>query len=359
MDSRGKPKAGSKRLGLAAAAILGLVALGAAGWYGLTLLGQADSGQTPRNAQSFQTIGGAVQVRAAPASDARVVATLREGTRLAGWPAATVEGVAWLEVTAIDGTRGFVPASDVQAATGTAQASEVVPGNRRIITSTYVNLRATPSLAGSIVATAEGGTRLMSDGSIESEGEVWLRVPLTADVTGWLLRRFTTADEEGAGGSDEGFDQTGGLVGVAGEATSPVNVQATPSGDARVVRALQPGESVRILGQTMAEGWWYVLRLADGSQGFAPKESIKITGQLGRWEYPDGTPAPGPGIAQGSQPATGGTSAGNGARDSGGFQVQVNPEAAAQADAAEPAPSADPAPPAAEQAPAGPAPPGQ
>lgn len=349
--ARGSGHGGGRRLLVGLAALVGIIAIAAVGWFGATMLGRVETGQTPRDAQTYQTAS-SVQLRSAPGTAGRVIGTLREGTRVAGWPAGTIEGVDWIEVTAIDGARGFLPAGDLAAVAPAAAPGDVVPGTRRIITSAYVNLRATPSLSGQVVATAEGGTRLVADGSIQSEGETWLRVPLTADVTGWVAQRFTTADEESASGSDEGFDPAGGLVGVAGEARNPVNVQATPSQDARVVRALQAGEPVRILGQTMAAGWWYVLRLPDGSQGFAPKDSIAVTGQLGRWLYPDGTEAPGPGIPQGSQAASQGSgsradaSDGSGARD--GFTVQVNPEAAAQAGAAEA--SGDPA------TPAGPAP---
>lgn len=340
---RGKRRKARVPWGLIAA-VGGILVLGAGGYAAVQFIGQMDQTQGQRSAAvSYLTVG-AVQVRATPSSEARVVATLREGTRVAGIPAETVEGVAWVEVTAIDGTRGFVPASELAVSAPPAAASEVVEGTRRIVTSTLVNLRANPSLASAVVATAEGGTRLVSDGSIESEGETWLRVPLTDDVTGWVLQRFTTADEETASGSDEGFAQNGGVIGVGGKARVPVNVTAMPGADARVIRSLVQDEGVRILGQTFSEGWYYIVRVADGSQGFVDKEAIALTEQLGRWEYPDGTPAPGPGIPQGSQ--AGARQSGDGAAGNGGsgITVTIAPEAEAQAQAAEAAAQAAPEP---------------
>lgn len=349
---KGQRRRGGLPWGLLAA-VGGILVLGAGGYAAVQFIGRMDSGSARASAATSYVTVGAVQVRGNPSSEARVVATLREGTRVAGIPAGTVEGVSWIEVTAIDGTRGFVPASDLAVSAPPAAASAVVEGTRRIVTSTLVNLRASPTLASTVVATAEGGTRLVSDGSIESEGETWLRVPLTDDVTGWVLQRFTTADEESASGSDEGFSQMGAAIGVGGKARVPVNVTAMPGADARVVRSLLQDEGVRILGQTFAEGWYYIVRVADGSQGFVDREAIALTEQPGRWQYPDGTPAPGPGIPQGSQPGGAGGGAQSGS-DGGGITVRVAPEAAAQAAAAEAAaaPEPDPAAPA-------PPPPGQ
>lgn len=335
------------------AAVGGILVLGAGGYAAVQFIGQMDTSRPQQSAAVSYLTNGAVQVRATPSSEARVVATLREGTRVAGVPAGTVEGVAWIEVTAIDGTRGFVPASDLTVSAPPAAASEVVEGTRRIVTSTLVNLRASPSLASAVVATAEGGTRLVSDGSIASEGETWLRVPLTDDVTGWVLQRFTTADEESASGSDEGFSQTGVAIGVGGKARVPVNVTAMPGSDARVVRSLMQDEGVRILGQTFSEGWYYIVRVSDGSQGFVDKEAIALTEQPGRWEYPDGTPAPGPGIPQGSQPSGDGTGQGGNGAGGDGITIRVAPEAEAQAAAAEAAPAPDTAPPTPAPAPPG------
>jgi hypothetical protein len=116
------------------------------------------------------------------------------------------------------------------------------------------------------------------------------------------MSRFTTADDDG--GSGDGFEGSAqAAIGVRGFATQIANVQATPMNEARIVRALQMDEEVRIIGQTNSGRAWYVLRLTDGSQGFAPREAIRLDPNASRWVYPDGTQAPGPNIPKGTTTA--------------------------------------------------------
>jgi hypothetical protein len=138
----------------------------------------------------------------------------------------------------------------------------------------------------------------VSDGSIQSEGEDWLRVPLDGQTTVYIMQRFTTADDD-SGGGDGVEGEANSAIGVRGFATAIANVQATPLDNARIVRALQIQEEVRVIGQTNSGRAWYVLRLSDGSQGFAPREAIRIDPTASRWVYPDGTLAPGPNIPKG------------------------------------------------------------
>lgn len=132
---------------------------------------------------------------------------------------------------------------------------------------------------------------------MSSEGEEWLRVRLDADTTAFLLARFTTPDEDGSGGGLAEGDDAPGLKAIA---TRVATVLATPLDDGRVIRALSPGESARALGLTQSAGrTWYLLRLSDGAQGFAPRDAFRVDPGPRRWIYPDGTEAPGPNIPQG------------------------------------------------------------
>jgi hypothetical protein len=132
-------------------------------------------------------------------------------------------------------------------------------------------------------------------------------VPLDGQTTVFIMQRYTTSDDDG--GSGDGIEgEATAAIGVRGFATQIANVQATPLPDARIVRALQLQEEVRIIGQTNAGRAWYVLRLADGSQGFAPREAIRLDPNANRWVYPDGTVAPGPNIPKGyTTPVVAGT----------------------------------------------------
>lgn len=283
------------------AAIIFVIAIGGGALY-LMSQGFGSAGSNKNNSQnsarSYRTIA-KTELRAEANQTARLVVSLREGTTVSGIPAGNQDGVDWLQITAVDGTKGFVPKSLLKELGPSTASTEIKGGTRRLVTSATVNLRETPSMSGKILGVAEGGTRLVSDGSIQSEGEDWLRVPIDGQTTVFVMQRFTTSDDDGGSGDGiEGNDQAN--IGVRGFATQIANVQATPMSEARIVRALQLNEEVRVIGQTNAGRSWYVLRLTDGSQGFAPRESIRIDPNANRWMYPDGTVAPGPNIPKGS-----------------------------------------------------------
>jgi hypothetical protein len=291
---------GSSRTLLIVLAILAVFLLGGGALYWLSSnFGKtgSDAAQNANNARSYRTTA-KVELRAEANQSAKLVVSLREGTTVSGVPAGNQDGVDWLEVTAVDGTKGFVPKLLLRELGPATATTEIKGGTRRLVTSATVNLRETPSLSGRILGIAEGGTRLVSDGSIQSEGEDWLRVPLDGQTTVFVMQRFTTSDDD-AGGSEGGVGDANAAIGVRGFATQIANVQATPLPDSRIVRALQLDEEVRIIGQTNAGRAWYVLRLSDGSQGFAPREAIRLDPNANRWVYPDGTVAPGPNIPKG------------------------------------------------------------
>jgi uncharacterized protein YgiM (DUF1202 family) len=260
--------------------------------------GAKAGGKNANLARSYRTIA-KTELRAEANQAAKLVVSLREGTTVSGIPAGNQDGVDWLEITAVDGTKGFVPKTLLKELGPSTASTEIRGGTRRVVTSATVNLRETPSMSGKILGVADGGTRLVSDGTIQSEGEDWMRVPLDGQTTVFIMSRYTTADDDGGSGDGiEGNAQT--AIGVRGFATQIANVQATPMSEARVVRALQLQEEVRIIGQTNSGRAWYVLRLADGSQGFAPREAIRLDPNASRWVYPDGTVAPGPNIPKGA-----------------------------------------------------------
>lgn len=281
-------------------AVIVVLGMAGAGLYFLADRFGVQNAQSDNKAQtvrSYRTLG-RTELRVEASAAARVLVTLREGTTVSGIPAGNKDGTEWLEITAVDGTRGFAPKTFLRELGPAAATTQIAPGTRRLVTSTTVNLRETPSLSGKILGVAEGGTRLVSDGSIQSEGEDWLRIPLDGQTTVFVMQRFTTSDDDA--GSAEGVEgEANAALGVRAFATAIVNVQATPLDTGRVIRALQLQEEVRVIGQTNSGRSWYVLRLSDGSQGFAPREAIRIDPGASRWVYPDGTPAPGPNIPKG------------------------------------------------------------
>ena len=257
----------------------------------------SSSTKNANSARSYRTLA-KTELRAEANQAAKLIVSLREGTTVSGISAGNQDGVDWLAVTAVDGTKGFAPKTLFKELSSLTSSTEIRSGMRRIVISTTVNLREGPSLSSKVLGVADGGTRMVSDGSVQSEGEDWLRVPIDGQTTVFIMQRFTTSDDDSGGDGFEGGAQS--ALGVKGFATQITNVQATPLANARIVRALQLNEEVRVIGQTNAGRAWYVLRLADGSQGFAPREAIRLDPTASRWVYPDGTEALGPNIPKGS-----------------------------------------------------------
>ncbi|KAF0186430.1 MAG: hypothetical protein FD163_1098 [Hyphomonadaceae bacterium] len=274
-----------------------VIAIGLA-FFGLKLFGDFD--QSRRNAnnlyKSYLTVG-AIELRSAAETTASVKSVLKDGSLLSGRVFVGANNVNWAEVKTIDGETGYVEAADLVQANTVVNLNGVASINQKTVTTTNIHLRAYPSLSGQIIGVADGGTRLIADGQINSEGEEWLRIPLGRDVTAFILARFTSPDDDRQGNAEGFADQE---VGVLANARTIVNVQATPFENARIIRSINQGEALRVLGQTNAGIWWYIVSLNDGAQGFAPKDSIAISQTSNHWVYADGTEAPGPNIPKGS-----------------------------------------------------------
>lgn len=322
--------------------LLVVFAAGAALW-SLSHFG-AGSGAMPAVASTSFKTKQDYGLRDDPGAGSGVVVNLKAGSSVSGKPSQVIEGEQWFEVTTVDGTVGYMPASLLERFAGGRADAVVTGGLRSVEVNALVNLRQAPSLSAAIVGTADSGTRLTADGVVEAEGERWLRVPLTPDVTAFVLERYTQQGNDRV--SEREFDQTGGNVGAPGTVRELTNLLSTPLPDARVLKALQAGVQVRVIGQTRSDRWWYVVLLDDGSQGFIAREAVAVSAAANRYVYADGTVAPGPTVRRADAEAmlkTGAmpgnqTGQADGRRNSAGtsasgdgFSVQVSPEAERQA----------------------------
>jgi hypothetical protein len=223
-----------------------------------------------------------------------VVVNLKAGSTVSASPSQMVGNEQWYQVTTIDGTIGYMPSSVLERFDGAGGEAKVTGGLRSVEVTALVHLRQSPSLSAGIVGTADSGTRLTADGVVESEGERWLRVPLTPDLTAYVVERYTQVGNDRV--SEREFDQDAGSVGAGGTVRELTNLFSSPLPDARVLKALRAGESVRVIGQTRSDRWWYVVLLDDGSQGFVMREAVAVSASANRYVYSDGTVAPGPDV---------------------------------------------------------------
>lgn len=241
---------------------------------GLKLIGHLDNGSKLSLAKqiSYRTVS-RIELHEANTNNSPVTAVLKQGSIVSGKPVGQVDGIDWAEVTSVDGAHGFIPLSSLEKIGDGADLSQVKEQQRRVITSTAINLRSVPSLSGAIIGTIDGGTRLMTDGYVSSQGEDWLRLRVGSDTTGFIMARFTTPDDDRSG-SNEGFINSD--IGVPGSAKIVTNVQATPFPDGRIIKSLLAGDKLGVIGETKTDDYWYIVRLADGTQGFVPKSMVSV-----------------------------------------------------------------------------------
>ena len=274
-------------------ALAGIVAVGVGGYFALDYMSKYNGGSQLKEPtlNSYKTLD-KVELRAQPSMGAKIIATLKEETILSGKPAGKVDGVEWLEVTAADGSHGFLPANSVAQIDTNVDLSQVKNETVGILTTTAVNIRAIPSLTGQVIGTIDGGTRITATGTIISQGEQWYRLDFGKDGKGFIMGRFTAPDED----KEALKNATGAGVGVVGIVNSITNLQATPFSESRIMQPLLMNDVVSVIGQTKSDDWWYIVRLSDGTQGFVPRNAITIPATQNKWMYSDGTEAPGPNI---------------------------------------------------------------
>jgi hypothetical protein len=134
---------GGGRILLIILAFLLVFALGGGALYWLsTSYGtSADGGANKGNkARSYRTLA-KTELRGEPNQAARLVVSLRESTTVSGIPAGNQDGVEWLEITAVDGTKGFAPKTLFKELGPATAATEIRGGTRRLIVSVTVWLK--------------------------------------------------------------------------------------------------------------------------------------------------------------------------------------------------------------------------
>lgn len=316
------------------ASVFGLIAVCAVGFWAIdSFTNSKDNYDKVKLAFMSYRTNKSVELKAEASNNSKTVAFLKEGTMLSGKSSTSKDGVDWIEVTSVDGQHGFLPISSVYVVGQTIDFGQMKPNVRKITTVENVNMREIPSISGKIIGSIDKGTSLFSDGSIESQGEEWLRIRLGKNTTAFIMARFTTVSNQD-GLTEAQKENNANLIGTV---SSLANLQATPFADSRIIRALNVGDEVSIIGQTQADDWWYIVRLGDGTQGFIPKAFVDIPDSEMKWVYPDGSPAPGPDIPEDvANQMKANANAAQAAAKAGSQNANVNPNVAATIPSFEP-----------------------
>ncbi len=171
---------------------------------------------TPATREVYVNSDNGLNLRTEPSSTATLLRTLASGTRLTAIGAANppdANGIAWQNVSTVDGQSGWVaaqflidtkPVAAVPTATPpTVPAIDTTPVVTPIAATGYVyvaapdglNLRADKSASSQLLATLASGQRLQTNGlgfGPDVNGITWLNVKTDTGLEGWVASSFVT-----------------------------------------------------------------------------------------------------------------------------------------------------------------------
>ena len=221
--------------------------LGAAG--ATAVLAGATQLSSASAAQQLRTLS-ALNLRAKPRSDARVLRVMPEGavvTRIPGGAGRYVKVV-------YDGTRGYAHLDYLDDAIDQGDGGgedQVIVGTGKTITD--VNLRSGPSTSHSVLRVLDPNTALAVSGTVQNG----FRYVTHNGLAGWVWDAY--------------IGQGGGAGAVKRTTTSAVNHRATPSTSAAILAVIPAGATVASLEETSndfekvyyngKEGWVYAAYL--------------------------------------------------------------------------------------------------
>lgn len=232
-----------------------------------------------------------LNVRAKPDAASNSIGVARRGEELSF----VSEKGSWIQVK-FDGQAGFVAEEYVRLdrddiKEDVEENTEAYSGQG--VTTDRVNIRELPMTDASVVKVAAKKATVEITGVC---GE-WYRVKY-GGKTGYLMGEYLTlksADEQAQATAKpeetKAPEQSGTDYGegVFGEVTARVNMRAAATTDSSVLKVLDEGASISILGET---GKWYRI-YTEGKQGYIVKTCARIVGE-GESVRPTATPTPTP-----------------------------------------------------------------
>ena len=209
-------------------------------------------------------VGSRVNLRSGPGSEFSSVGNLGYGTRVEVGPCVNPGQGLWCQVQSVDGrASGFVddrflvrggrpPAGSGDGLDGGPDYWAVAGLSRGDV----LNVRRDPSAKAPALATLREGEVVRNLGCRTNDGARWCRIRSTTgmDVTGWVAGRYLreaagpSAGAKPGAGVKPGAKSRGRYVVSGLPAGDTLNIRAEPSGTARIIATLQPGEKVERFG---------------------------------------------------------------------------------------------------------------
>ena len=185
----------------------------------------------PASASTPVTATTAVNVRAKPSTDAKILGSLYRGQTVR----ATSAKGGWTTIT-YGGTKAYVSSRYLTGGENLPTGDQVGAGKIKVTTTT-VNLRTGPGVAEDVVRVLAKGTRVTATGTT-SKG--WTQVT-SGSAKGWVSSQYLT-DATSAGG----------LPAVIGTRTTTedLNVRATAADDGKLLGLARKGTKVSVTGAT-------------------------------------------------------------------------------------------------------------
>lgn len=227
------------------------------------------------------------------------------------------DGYQWSKVKTSDGTVGWVAANLlVSSLTATPPVtpptqprttppsnsnSSSATGESREIKSDDVNIRRSPSLSGTLVTRAMGGTsvQLLDPAPVKADGYQWMHVRLPDGQEGWVAANFLSSPRQVAPPPVKPTPATPAKpsnavkAGYAAIRGTDINVRSLPSTAGKIVGQVSGPTQVKLLAKKPVKQGaytWRAIQLSNGTQGWVVSQFLSGTSQAGPAAKP--TPAP-------------------------------------------------------------------
>jgi uncharacterized protein YgiM (DUF1202 family) len=214
-------------------------------------------------------------LRGGPGTDYSIVSVLAYGTPVTITDGPTTNnGYTWYEVGSSQGS-GWI-AQDFLTKTADAPSGEFSVGETVAVNTDFLNLRASASTTGSILAAMPNGTvATVVDGPASGSGLIWYQLN-TSYGTGWSVGTYLKGSS-GNPGTSQGEFQSGDEVFVD---TDRLNLRSEPGTGKSVLATLTQGNRLTITGGPQPSGGydWYSVSSSTYGEGWSAGDFLSKAG---------------------------------------------------------------------------------